>query len=213
MGYLPESHRFPRYLTGRQALEFFAALSRVDRRTRRRRASELLATVGMADAADRLISTYSKGMMQRIGLAQALVADPELVVLDEPTDGVDPVGRRDIRDVLAELRARGKTVFINSHLLSELEMICERVAILVHGMVARQGTIAELSVARQRFEIEVAAGAIDPVASRCLMIQRLGIATASAARSPAATAPRSPGSIPASPIGGSIVDAAERAMD
>src|SRR5690348_13356024 len=104
IGYLPENHRFPRYLTGRQTVEFFAALHKVDRRTRKRRAAELLETVGMAPDADRKTATYSKGMMQRIGLAQALVNDPALVVLDEPTDGVDPVGRRDIRDVIARLR-------------------------------------------------------------------------------------------------------------
>ena len=111
----------------------------------------------MTDAADRKISTYSKGMAQRIGLAQALMNDPDLVVLDEPTDGVDPVGRRDIRDVLVQLRDEGKTVFVNSHLLSELEMICDRVAILVGGQVARQGTIDELTVAKQRYEFDLSA--------------------------------------------------------
>jgi ABC-2 type transport system ATP-binding protein len=155
VGYLPENHRFPRYLTARQALEFFAGLSKVDRRTRRRRAGELLETVGMSQWADRRVGTYSKGMMQRVGLAQSLVADPDLVVLDEPTDGVDPVGRRDIRGVLNRLREQGKTVFINSHLLSELEMICDRMAILVGGQVARQGTLDELTAAKQRYEIEL----------------------------------------------------------
>ncbi len=104
VGYLPENHRFPRYLTGRQTLEFFAALSGVDRLTRRRRSAELLDTVGMTPWADSKVASYSKGMMQRIGLAQALVNDPDLVLLDEPTDGVDPVGRRDIRDVLLRMR-------------------------------------------------------------------------------------------------------------
>jgi ABC-2 type transport system ATP-binding protein len=94
-------------------------------------------------------------MLQRIGLAQALVHDPDLVLLDEPTDGVDPVGRRDILNVLDSLRGKGKTVFINSHALSELETICDRVAILVKGQVARQGTIDELTIARQRYEIEL----------------------------------------------------------
>jgi len=155
-GYLPENHRFPRYLTGRQIVEFFAALANVDRPTRRRRAAELLDLVGMSADADRPVSTYSKGMAQRIGLAQALVNDPDLVLLDEPTDGVDPVGRRDIRDVLLRLRSQGKTVFINSHLLSELEMICDRVAILVAGRVARQGTLHDLTLDQQRYEIEVA---------------------------------------------------------
>src|SRR5258706_11408574 len=157
MGYLPENHRFPRYLTGRQIIEFFGALAKVDRPTRRKRAAELLDIVNMRDAADRKVSTYSKGMAQRIGLAQAMINDPDLILLDEPTDGVDPVGRREIRDVLLRLRSQGKTVFINSHLLSELEMISDRVAILVAGRVATHGTLSELTVARQRYEIEVAA--------------------------------------------------------
>ena len=157
VGYLPENHRFPRYLTGRQCVEFFGAMAKVDRRTRKRRAAELIDTVGMKEAADRKISTYSKGMAQRIGLAQALVNEPDLVLLDEPTDGVDPGGRRDIRDVMGRIRDSGKTVFVNSHLLSELEAICDRVAILVGGRVARQGTIDELTVAKQRYEIEAAA--------------------------------------------------------
>jgi len=155
VGYLPEHHRFPRYLTGRQTLEFFAALSGVDRPTRRRRTAELLDTVGMSAWADKKVGIFSKGMMQRIGLAQALVNDPELVMLDEPTDGVDPVGRRDIRDVLIRLRDQGKTIFINSHLLSELELVCGRVAILVAGRVAQQGALDDLTAARQHYEIEV----------------------------------------------------------
>src|SRR6266513_772050 len=108
VGYLPENHRFPRYLTGRRALEFFAALSGVPRAIRKQRTGELLEIVGMSAWADRKVSTYSKGMMQRIGLANAMAHDPDLIVLDEPTDGVDPVGRKEIRDVLISLRARGK---------------------------------------------------------------------------------------------------------
>jgi ABC-2 type transport system ATP-binding protein len=158
VGYLPEHHRFPRYLTGRQTLEFFAALSNVDRPTRKKRAAELLETVGMTSWADAKVSTYSKGMMQRVGVAQALVNDPELVILDEPTDGVDPVGRREIRDVLLRLRGEGRTVFVNSHLLSELEMISDRVAILVAGRVVRQGTMDELTRESQCFTVEIEAG-------------------------------------------------------
>jgi ABC-2 type transport system ATP-binding protein len=154
VGYLPENHRFPKYLTGRQTLEFFGAMSKVDRATARRRASELLETVRMQDWAGTRIATYSKGMLQRIGLAQSLMCNPDLVLLDEPTDGVDPVGRREILDVMGRLRDQGKTVFINSHALSELESISDRVAILVKGQVARQGTIDELTVAKQRYEIE-----------------------------------------------------------
>lgn len=155
LGYLPENHRFPRYLTGRQVIEFFGAMAKVDRPTRKKRAAELLDIVNMGLDADRKVGTYSKGMAQRIGLAQAMVNDPELILLDEPTDGVDPVGRREIRDVLMRLKSQGKTVFINSHLLSELEMISDRVAILVSGAVAKQGTLDDLTVSRQRYEIDV----------------------------------------------------------
>ncbi len=155
IGYLPENHRFPRYLSGRQVIEFFGALGKVPRGVRKRRASELLEIVGMTADADRKISTYSKGMAQRVGLAQAMVNAPDLIVLDEPTDGVDPVGRRDIREVLLRLKGEGRSVFINSHQLSELETICDRVAILVGGRVVKQGTLDELSLNQQCYEIEV----------------------------------------------------------
>jgi ABC-2 type transport system ATP-binding protein len=155
VGYLPEHHRFPRYLTGRQALEFYAALAKMNARTRKQRADELLGTVGMTEWGSKKISSYSKGMMQRVGLAQALINDPDLIVLDEPTDGVDPVGRREIRDVLLGLRKQGKTIFLNSHLLSELEMVCDRVAILVQGQVAMQGTLEELTKDSRRYEIVI----------------------------------------------------------
>lgn len=161
VGYLPEKHRFPEYLTGRQAIEFAGAMCGVDRATRRRRGSELLSLVGMLDWGDRKVSTYSKGMMQRVGIAAAMVNDPDLVVLDEPTDGVDPVGRRDIRDILETIRERGTCVFLNSHLLSELEMVCDRVAILVQGEVATQGTIDELTAGSRRYEIRIAGPAPD----------------------------------------------------
>jgi ABC-2 type transport system ATP-binding protein len=155
VGYLPEHHRFPPYLTGRQALEFFAALAKVDRRTRKRRAGELLEMVGLDKWAKVKVGTYSKGMQQRIALAQALVNDPDLVVLDEPTDGLDPVGRRDVREMLTRLRDQGKTIFLNSHLLSELECVCDRVAILLSGKVVRQGTLDELTAGSKHFEIQL----------------------------------------------------------
>jgi len=155
VGYLPENHRFPKYLTGRQVIEFFSALAGATRKSRRRRAEGLLDLVGMAERADTKISQYSKGMLQRIGLAQAMGADPRLIILDEPTDGVDPAGRRDIRDALLRLRQQGVTVFINSHLLSELETVCDRVAILVGGRVARQGSVDELTITRQFYLFEL----------------------------------------------------------
>ena len=155
IGYLPENHRFPRYLTGRQVIEFFSALSNVPRQPRRARAAELLQLVGMTEWADTKISQYSKGMLQRIGLAQALGANPDLIILDEPTDGVDPAGRRDIRQALIHLREKGATIFINSHLLSELETVCDRVAILVGGKVATQGSVDELTIAKQCYLFEL----------------------------------------------------------
>ncbi|MBC7783993.1 MAG: ABC transporter ATP-binding protein [Burkholderiales bacterium] len=171
VGYLPENHRFPKYLTGRQTLEFFASLSGADRAWRKKRLPELLDLVGMTAWADQKVGAYSKGMMQRVGIAQALAADPELVVLDEPTDGVDPVGRRDIRDLLVRLKHDGKTVFINSHLLSELEMVCDRVAIMVAGQVTRYGTIAELAVSRRCYEIELDAASPDAFKSLGIVIR------------------------------------------
>jgi len=155
VGYLPEHHRMPKYLTGRQAVDFYGALAGVDAATRRARIPGLLDEVGMTQAAGRRLGGYSKGMLQRIGIAQALVNEPDLVVLDEPTDGVDPIGRRDIRDLLLRLRDRGVTVFVNSHLLGELEMVCDRVAILVQGEVRSSGTIEELTAHSRRYEIEI----------------------------------------------------------
>ena len=153
VGYLPEHHRFPSYLKGGQVLDFFGAMSGVPRNERKRRASELLELVDMSAWANTRIGKYSKGMRQRVGLAQALMNDPQLVVLDEPTDGVDPVGRRDIRNILLRLKDEGRTVFLNSHLLSELEMVCDRVAIMVKGKITRQGTIEELTEDTRRYVI------------------------------------------------------------
>jgi ABC-2 type transport system ATP-binding protein len=156
VGYLPEHHRFPDYLTGAQVVEFAAAMCGVSRSDRKTRTPALLELVGMKDWGGKKVGGYSKGMRQRVGIAQALANDPDLVVLDEPTDGVDPVGRRDIREMLTRIKEQGKTVFLNSHLLSELEMVCDRVAILVQGKVKSQGTIADLTDHRRFYEIEVA---------------------------------------------------------
>ncbi|OHB69129.1 MAG: hypothetical protein A2V70_10875 [Planctomycetes bacterium RBG_13_63_9] len=165
VGYLPENHRFPAYLTGRQALEYYAALAKVGRRERKRRAMELLELVGMHQWANTKLGTYSKGMQQRIGLAQALSNDPQLVVLDEPTDGLDPVGRRETREILLRLRDQGKTVFLNSHLLGEVERVCSRVAILVAGKVVRQGTLDELTAASEHYEIGLHGDATEGLSS------------------------------------------------
>lgn len=144
IGYLPENHRFPTYLTGYGMLDFYGALSGLDGRTRKRRIPELMAQVGLANWGDILIKKYSKGMLQRLGLAQALLHQPRLLILDEPTDGVDPVGRREIRDILNGLTGTGVTIFINSHLLQEVESFCEYVAILSKGHLVLEGKVNSL---------------------------------------------------------------------
>ncbi len=161
VGYLPENHRFPGYLTGRQSLLHFAGLAKVSRSEADERADQLLERVGMAEAADRKIKTYSKGMMQRVGLAQALMNDPDLIFLDEPTDGVDPLGRHGIRQMLAGLRDEGKTVFVNSHQLGEVEQVCDRVAILLSGQVVREGSLADLTGENSCYEVRLG-GKDDP---------------------------------------------------
>ena len=115
VGYLPEHHRFPQYLTGNQVLHFYGALGKVPRNLRIARASKLFSRVGLNGWENKKVGTYSKGMLQRLGIAQALINEPKLLILDEPTDGVDPVGRREIRDLLDEFRAEGRAIFLNSH--------------------------------------------------------------------------------------------------
>ena len=155
IGFLPEAHRLPGYLTGRAVLRLFAMLSGCERAWVEERIPGWLARVGMEKDADRKVREYSKGMMQRIGLAQALIHEPELVFLDEPTDGVDPVGRAAVREIVAGLRARGTTVFINSHLLMEVERMCDRVVVMDRGRILREGTVAELTPRTGRFAFEL----------------------------------------------------------
>ncbi|MBT8036089.1 MAG: ABC transporter ATP-binding protein [Verrucomicrobiae bacterium] len=158
VGYLPEHARFPEYLKGGEVIRYVAGLAGVPRAKARVRSVELLEMVGMQDWGGRKMGSYSKGMKQRIGIAQALVNDPEIVFLDEPTDGVDPKGRLEMRRVLQTMRDDGKTVFINSHLLGELEMICDSVAIMDKGEIVRQGSISELTEKSQRYEIRTQGG-------------------------------------------------------
>ena len=147
-GYLPENHRFPTYLTGAGMLDFYAALSGVAARDRRKRIPELLALVGIEKWSNVRLKKYSKGMLQRLGLAQALMHSPSLLILDEPSDGVDPVGRREIRGILRSLEERGVTIFINSHLLVEVELFCREVAILQNGKIALRGKVKELTAGK-----------------------------------------------------------------
>jgi len=148
IGYLPENHRFPTYMTGRGMLDFYGALSGMDGAARKRRIGELLELVGLGDWGDVRLGKYSKGMLQRVGLAQALMHEPQLLILDEPSDGVDPVGRRQIRDILHALEERGVTVFVNSHLLAEVEAFCRDVAILHKGKVVLQGKVKDLTAGK-----------------------------------------------------------------
>jgi ABC-2 type transport system ATP-binding protein len=144
VGYLPEDHRLPEYHTGPSLLDVYGGLQGLPRQERRRRAAELLERLGLTGREKLRIRGYSKGMKQRLGLAQALLHRPSVLFLDEPTDGVDPVGRKQIRDLLLAERARGVTIFINSHLLGEVEQLCDRVAILRKGQLAVVGTVAEV---------------------------------------------------------------------
>lgn len=144
VGYLPESPNFYRHLTGRELVRFYARLCGLRGTTLRSRVDEVIAWVGMSEAADRGVGTYSKGMLQRIGLAQAIVHDPKLVILDEPTAGVDPIGSAAIAELILKLKAQGKTVLITSHLLSQIEDVCDRVAILDRGRLMLEGALSEL---------------------------------------------------------------------
>jgi len=145
LGYMPESMNLHDYYRGRQLLEFYAALVGVPSGDRPIRITELLKLLKLEEAADKVVAKYSKGMCQRIGFAQALLHDPDLLILDEPTSSLDPVGRKEFRDVLLQLKQRGKTIFISSHILSEVESVCDRVAILQNGELKRMGTLQELS--------------------------------------------------------------------
>jgi ABC-2 type transport system ATP-binding protein len=155
IGYLPENHKYPAYLTGGEVLQFFGKLSGLDGLELNKRIDEMLELVEMTKWKKTKVKAYSKGMMQRLGLAQAMINDPQLIFLDEPTDGVDPLGRKDIRDILMELKSRGKTIFLNSHLLSEVEMITDRVGILNKGVLLREGTVKELTERKEEYKISV----------------------------------------------------------
>jgi len=153
VGFLPENPYFYRFLTGEETLRFFGKLCRLNGSRLNDRVRELLELVGLTNARDQRLSTYSKGMLQRIGLAQALVNEPKLVVLDEPTAGVDPAGSRDIRNLIVDLKRRGITVLLSSHLLTQVQEICDRVGILAGGTLAREGRLEELIAIENRSEL------------------------------------------------------------
>jgi len=153
VGFLPENPYFYKFLTGEETLRFFGKLCRLSGALLKDRVNELLELVGLTSARDRRLGTYSKGMLQRIGLAQALLNEPKLVVLDEPTAGVDPAGSRHIRDLIVDLKKRGVSVLLSSHLLSQVQEICDRVGILAKGMLIREGRLEELLSVENRSEL------------------------------------------------------------
>jgi ABC-2 type transport system ATP-binding protein len=164
IGYLPEDHRFPDYHTADSLLQLYGALLEMKSSRIKERADEVLDIVGLKGRRSSKIRTYSKGMKQRLGIAQAIMHEPEIIFLDEPTDGVDPVGRKEIRALLNELKAKGTTIFLNSHLLGEVELICDRVAILQSGEIVQQGDVATLTKQRGLFRIGLAPGEALPLA-------------------------------------------------
>lgn len=165
IGYLPENHRYPNFLRGGQVLEYYAKLAGVPAKRIPEKKRKLLELVNMTKWEDTKIRKYSKGMMQRLGLAQAMMNDPEVLFLDEPTDGVDPIGRKEVRDILHHLQEEGKTIFLNSHLLSEVEMICDYVAIMDKGKLIRTGTVEELTSPSRTYRFGVSKVSPDALAA------------------------------------------------
>jgi len=155
VGFLPEKFQFHDFLTATEFLNLHGKLAGMSGAERARRVPEALERVGLAERSRSKLREFSKGMQQRVGLAQAILHDPDLIILDEPTSALDPIGRRDVRDIVNALRAEGKTVLLNSHLLSEIEMTCDQVAIIKRGQVAAQGTMDELLAFTSTVEVEV----------------------------------------------------------
>ncbi len=156
IGYLPENMRLQGFLKGREFLDFSGRLYGLSHNIRKERTDRYLELLGLSAAAHRPLREYSKGMLQRIGIAQALMHNPDMLLLDEPTSGLDPIGAKEIRDIILAEKWRGKTIFINSHLLSEVERTCDRVAILNHGKIIKVGSLDALSTRRPAIQVEVA---------------------------------------------------------
>ena len=168
IGYLPEQPYFYDYLKPQEILDFFGRLFGLDRAERKRRIDRLLDRVGLNHARNRALRKFSKGMLQRLGIAQALLNDPDLLVLDEPMSGLDPMGRKDIRDLIIEERQKGKTVFFSTHILSDVEYLCDRVAIVVGGTVRREGMLTDLLGAEKSQSELLVRGASDVLAAQLI---------------------------------------------
>ena len=177
LGYLPENPSFHDHLTGREALGVACELAGMSGRDVKRRIGEALEMVKLSHAADLQVRRYSKGMTQRLGIAQALVHDPELLILDEPMSGLDPVGRRDIKDLLRALAGRGKTLFFSTHIIADVEDICDRVTIVVGGKIVRDASVHEL-LGDESGEMEIVASNVpESLASRAASTSTSGLRT------------------------------------
>jgi ABC-2 type transport system ATP-binding protein len=161
VGFLPEQPNFYEYLTGRELLNFYGQLLGLDRPTRRERVERLASQLRIESALDLQLRTVSKGMLQRVGLAQALLNDPRVVLLDEPMSGLDPIGRREVRDLLLRLKSEGRTVFFSSHIIPDVEVVCDRVGILVGGRLVAEGPLDEIVEAKVA-SIEVTVSHVPP---------------------------------------------------
>ncbi len=155
IGYLAENHRFPEFLTAAQLMYYYGKMSGLEKTILKDKIPQLLKTVNLEDWINVKVHKYSKGMMQRLGLAHALLNDPDLIFMDEPTDGIDPVGRREIRTLLKSLRDSGKTIFINSHLLSEVERMSDEVAILKDGKLLQKGSVEDFTSIKEQYQLRL----------------------------------------------------------
>ncbi len=189
VGFLPENPYFYKFLTGTETLRFYGKICGLKGAELRDRVGELLALVGLENARDRRLGGYSKGMLQRIGLAQALVQNPRLLVLDEPTAGVDPAGSREIRDLILDFKGRGITVMLCSHLLAQVQEICDRVGILHQGVLVREGPLAELISIENQTEL-ILENATPELLARIAEMARAGDATVRETRTPQRTLER-----------------------
>ena len=170
IGFLPEGPYFYDFLTGREILRFYGKLAGTEDRNREQRIEEMLEWVGLSPAADLRLRAYSKGMLQRIGIAQALIHDPEVVFLDEPMSGLDPVGRKEIRDLILRLHGEGKTIFMSTHILSDVEVICDRVAIIAEGRIVHEGDAHVLLESESQL-FDIAVSGLDPELAESLVTE------------------------------------------
>ncbi len=176
VGFLPDSPCFYNHLTGREFIAFCGKLMHLDRMERYRRADELLVKVGLEEAGDQKIEGYSRGMLQRLGIAQALINNPDLVILDEPVNGLDPLGRREVKQILIDLQSEGKTIFFSSHILADVQEMCQNIAILNHGRVLIKGAVEDILQAKGQviWVAGLAADAVEKAAGLAPSISKRG---------------------------------------